>query len=48
MDLRSGLNLTVTGLLGPSTSRLILFVSDSVELEAGDLHDRVSEVWSKK
>ena len=47
MDLRSGLNLTVTGLVAPSASRLTLSVSDS-EPEAGDLHDGVSELWSKK
>ena len=50
MDLRSGLNLTVTGLADPdstSTSRLGS-VSDSVELEVGDLHAEVSKLWSKK
>ena len=54
MDLRSGLNLTVMGLVPPgaptgstSTSRLGS-VSDSVELEVGDLHAEVSKLWSKK
>ena len=48
MDLRSGLNLTVTGLVGPVTSRLGLSVSDLVKVEVGDLHAEVSGLWSKK
>ena len=54
MDLRSGLNLTVMGLapLGAATGSTstsgLGSLSDSVELEVGDLHAKVSKLWSKK
>ena len=54
MDLKSGLNLTVMGLVHPEAATDSTFtsglgsLSDSVELEVGDLHAKVSKLWSKK